>query len=92
MPLFLIVSNDSKYKNAKNLNKETILNILNSKKESKDLLELIKYLTLKVKDIIDIIRYIKIDPTGKMRLKFLQFLEEKYDKFYNSKNDQKKKR
>ena len=91
MPLFLIVSNDSKYKNAKNLNKETILNILNSKKESKDLLELIKYLTLKVKDIIDIIRYIKIDPTGKMRLKFLQFLEEKYDKFYNSKNDQKKK-
>ena len=90
MPLFLIVSNDSKYKNAKNLNKETILNILNSKKESKDLLELIKYLILKVKDILDIIRNIKIDPTGKnISEKFFVYLQKKYDDF--GKNVQKKK-
>ena len=90
MPLFLIVSNDSKYKNAKNLNKENILNILNSKKESKDLLELIKYLILKVKDILDIIRNIKIDPTGKnISEKFFVYLQKKYDDF--GKNVQKKK-
>ena len=46
MPLFLILSNDSKYKNSKNsknLNKESILTILNSKVNSKEHLELIKY-------------------------------------------------
>ena len=84
MPLFLILSNDSKYKNSKNsknLNKESILTILNSKVNSKEHLELIKYLNLKVKDIMDIIRYIKIDPTGKISLKLLDFLKEKFDNF-----------
>ena len=65
MSLFLILSNDSKYKYSL----------------SEEHLQLIKYLNLKVKDIMDIIRYIKIDPSGKINSKLLNFLKEKFDNF-----------